>query len=70
MMCRLVLQDEGRAVLRSFPNKTQDNNQNCHISQVEPRNHRDSSIYIPSSRLHLHSLFLPYLTHRQHPALF
>ena len=26
----------------------------------------NSSIYIPSSHLHLHSLFLPYLTHRQH----
>jgi len=32
-------------------------------------NRRNSSIYIPSSRLHLHSLFLPYLTHRRHPQL-
>jgi len=32
-------------------------------------NRRNSSIYIPSSCLHLHSLFLPYLTHRQHPQL-
>jgi len=29
-------------------------------------NHRHSSIYIPSSRRYLHSLFLPYLTHSQH----
>jgi len=32
-------------------------------------NHTNSSIYIPSSHLNLHSLFLPYLTHRQHPPL-
>jgi len=32
-------------------------------------NCRNSSIYIPSSRLHLHSLFLLYLTQRQHPQL-
>jgi len=30
-------------------------------------NRRNSNIYIPSSRLHLHSHFLLYLTHRQHP---
>jgi len=30
-------------------------------------NCRNSSIYIPSSCLHLHTLFLPYLTHRKHP---
>jgi hypothetical protein len=38
-------------------------------SQVEPRNRRNSTIYIPSSRLHLLSLFLPYYTHRQDPDL-
>jgi len=32
-------------------------------------NRRNWSIYIPSSRLHLDSLFLPYLTHCQHPQL-
>jgi len=32
-------------------------------------NCRNSSIYIPSSRLHLHSLFFLYQTHRQHPEL-
>jgi len=32
-------------------------------------NRRNSRIYIPSSRLHLHSLFLPYVTHHQHPQL-
>jgi len=47
----------------------QDLNQNYLISQVEQRNCRNSSIYIPTSRLHLHSLFLPYWTHSQHPEL-
>jgi len=37
--------------------------------QVELRNRRNSSIYIPSSRLHLLSLFLPYYTHPQNPDL-
>jgi len=32
-------------------------------------NRRNSSINIPSSCLHLHSHFLPYLTHRQNPQL-
>jgi len=32
-------------------------------------NCRNSSIYIPSSRLHCQSLFLPHLTHRHHPQL-
>jgi len=32
-------------------------------------NCRNSSIYIPSSRLHLQSLFLPYLIHHLHPEL-
>jgi len=36
-------------------------------SQVEPRNRQNSSIYIPSSHLHLCSVFLPYYTHWQHP---
>ena len=36
-------------------------------SQVEPRNRLNPSIYIPSSRLHLLSLFLPYYTHWQPP---
>jgi len=31
--------------------------------QVEPRNRRNSSIYIPSSRLHLHFVFILYQTH-------
>jgi len=38
-------------------------------SQVEPRNHQNSNIYIPSSHLHLISLILPYYTHRQHSDL-
>jgi hypothetical protein len=38
-------------------------------SQVEPRNHQNSSIYIPSSHLHLLSLVLRYYTHWQHPDL-
>jgi len=38
-------------------------------SQVEPRNCKNSSKYIPSSRLHLLSLFLRYHTHRHHPDL-
>jgi len=42
---------------------------NQYNSQVELRNCRNSSIYIPSSHLHLHSLFLPYYTLRQHPDL-
>ena len=40
-----------------------------HKLNLEPRNCRNSSLYIPSSRLHLLSLFLPYYTHRQHPDL-
>ena len=54
------LQDEGWAVLCSLTNKTNQLN-------LEPRNRRHSSMYIPSSRLHLLSLFLPYYTHRLHP---
>jgi len=42
---------------------------NLQNSQVELRNRRNSSIYILSSCLHLHYLFLPYYTHRQHPDL-
>jgi len=38
-------------------------------SQVKRRTRQNPSIYIPSSRLHLLSLFLPYYTHRQHPDL-
>jgi len=58
----VVRQDKGCAVLCSLTNKTQKLN-------LELRNRRNSSIYIPSSLLHLHSLFLPYYTHRQHPDL-
>jgi len=32
-------------------------------------NRRNSSIYIPSSRLHLHTLFIPYWTDPHHPQL-
>jgi len=42
-------------------------NQKSHISQVEPRNRRKSSMYILSSCLHLLSLLLPDWTHCQHP---
>ena len=42
---------------------------NYHIVQVEPRNHRNSGIYILSSHQHLHSLFLLYWLHHQHPEL-
>jgi len=38
-------------------------------SQVEPKNCRKSSIYIPSPGLHLVSLFLPYYTNRQNSDL-
>ena len=62
MRCLVVWQDEGRAVLCSLTNKT-------HKLHLEPRNRQNTSIYIPSSRLHLHSLFLLYDTHRQHPDL-
>jgi len=54
-----VVQDEGWAILCSLTDKTQDMNPNYDISQVEPRNRRNSSIYISSSLLHLHSLLLP-----------
>jgi len=37
--------------------------------EVEPRNRRNSSLYIPSSLLHHLSLFPLYLTHRQHSQL-
>ena len=65
----MVVQDEGWAVLCSFTNQRQDMNQNYDISQVEPRNCRNSSLYIPSSRLNFHSVFLWYYTYRQHPEL-
>ena len=65
----MVVQDEGRAVLSASTNTTLDPNKNYHISQVEPSNRRHSSIYIPSSRLHLHSLVLPYQIHSQYPEL-
>jgi hypothetical protein len=58
----VVLQDEGWAILYLLTNK-------AHKLNLEPRNRRNSSIYIPSSRLHLHSLFLPYYTHRRDPDL-
>jgi len=63
----VVGQDDGWAVLCSLTNKMQDMNQNYHIAQGEPRNRRNSIIYIPSSCLHLHSLLLPDNTHRLHP---
>jgi len=69
MRCLVVVHNEGRAVLCSLTNNTQNMTQNKHISQVEPRNRRNSGIYSPSSRLHLHSLFLLYWTHGQHPEL-
>jgi len=62
MRCVVVLQDEGWAVLCLLTNKT-------HKLNLEPRNRQNSSIYIPSSRQHLLSLFLPYYTHPQHPDL-
>jgi hypothetical protein len=62
MRCVVVRQDEGCAVLCSLTNKT-------HKLNLELRNRRNSSIYIPSSLLHLHPLFLSYYTHRQHPDL-
>jgi len=70
MRCLMVVQDAGWAVLCSLPNKTQDMNQNYHLSQVERRHRRNSSIYIPCSSLHLLSLFLPYYrAHRKRPEL-
>jgi len=44
--CLAVFQDEGWAILCSLSNKTQDMNPNHDISQVEPRNCRNSRIYI------------------------
>jgi hypothetical protein len=41
----------------------------AHKLNLELRNSWNSSIYIPSSLLLLHSLFLLYYTHRQHPDL-
>jgi len=67
--CLVGVQDEGWTVLCSLTNKTQDMNQKYHISHVGPRKHRNLSIYIPSSRLHLLFLFLPYYTQRQDPEL-
>jgi len=69
MRCMVAVRDAGWAVLCSLTNKMQDMNQKRHISQVEPRNHRNSSIYITSSRVPLLSLFLLYDTHRRHPEL-
>jgi hypothetical protein len=40
---------------------------NQHNSHVELRIGRNSSTYVPSSCLHVHSLFLQCYTHRQHP---
>ena len=69
MRCLVVVQEQRWAILCALTNKMQNMNQKYHILQVEPRNRRNSSIYIPSSRLHLLSLFLPYFTHRQHQEL-
>ena len=69
MRCLVVGQVEGRSVLCSLTNNMQDMNPNYHISQVERRNLRNLSINIPSSCLHLLSLFLPNDTHRQHSDL-
>jgi len=60
MWCLVVMQAEGWTILCSLTNKMQDMNQHYHISHVEPWNLRNSSIYIPSSRQHLSSLFLSY----------
>jgi len=62
MRCLVVLQHDGLAVVCLLTNKS-------HKVNLEPRNRRNLSIYIPSSRLHLLALFLPYYTHRQHPDL-
>jgi hypothetical protein len=62
MRCRVERQDEDCAVLCSLTNKT-------HKLNVELTNRGNSSIYIPSSLLHLHSLFLSYYTHRRYPDL-
>jgi len=62
-----VVQDDIWAILCLLTNRTQDMNQKHHISDVEPRNRRNSSLYIPASCLNLHSLFLPYYMHRQQP---
>jgi len=67
LFLRLVVHEVARGSARwRLSNFVFINQQN---SQVEPRNRRNSSIYIPSSRLHLVSLCLPYCTHRQHPDL-
>lgn len=69
MRCLVVVQDNGWAALCSISNKTQSINQHYHISQVQPRNRRNSSICFSSSRLTLHSLSLLYWKHHQHPEL-
>jgi hypothetical protein len=58
----VVRQDEGCDVLFCLTNKT-------HKFNLEPRNRKNSSIYIHSyCLLHL-SVFLPYYINRQHPDL-
>jgi len=69
MRCLVVVQEEGRAVLCLLTNTTQDMNQKYYISHVEPRNRRNWSIHIPSSRVHLLAHFLLCYTHRQHREL-
>jgi len=69
LRCMVVVQDHGRAILCLLTNKRQGTIQKYHISQVERRNRRNSSINIPSTRLHLLFLFLPYSTHCQFPTL-
>ena len=63
----MVAQDEGWVILCSITNKTRDMTQNYHITQVKPRNPRNSIIFIPSSGLPPHSLCLLYETHHEHP---
>jgi len=66
MSCLVVVQDESWAILCWLIKNMQDMNQTYHISQVELRNRRNSSIVIPCTRLHLHSLLHPCSTHCQH----
>jgi hypothetical protein len=61
------VQDESWAMMCSFTYKWQNMNEHYHISQAEARIHRNWSIYVSSSHLHFHSLFLLDYTHRHHP---
>jgi len=69
MRCLSVVKDEAWAIVCSLTNNTQEMSQKYYISQVEPRNSQNSSIHIPSARLHLRPSFLPHLAHCQRPEL-